>query len=72
MLNKEICKRCINEYATNEDWKWNEKDEMMWDTGVVWCHVVSSYTENNKVHKNCKYFLEQTLCHEQTEKKQPC
>lgn len=49
MLNKEICKNCINTQNSNEkipyfddellDFSWGENDEKSWEKGVVSCPV---------------------------------
>ncbi len=67
MLNKAICKRCWNE--RNPNCPWDKYDEDWWKRGVVYCGgqkeygwVIFGWSDVNKEpHKNCLYFLEQTL-----------
>ena len=58
MLNKDICKICINE--ANDHWrgKWREKDNDRWKRKTVWCLYVSEISIYQKPPKRCKYYTE--------------
>jgi hypothetical protein len=74
MLNKEICKKCINKRridVNKNKQPWNKEDEKHWESGKFWCsryYYSETYydrgfinvTEEAKISK-CFYKLEQLL-----------
>ncbi len=61
MLSKAICKRCWNEQHPHIPW--NKYDEDWWKGGFVYCEIepIARKPITKEPHKNCRYFLEQTL-----------
>ncbi len=57
MLNKEICKRCINE--RHKVYKWNGTDEEKWERGIVICSCVIS--DINIIPEDCIKYMEQVV-----------
>jgi hypothetical protein len=71
MLNKEVCKKCINKYRTkiipNEnksysfkiiDWKWNKEDDIYWEREILVCPIDILSTKlsvNKTLKKNQTY-----------------
>ena len=70
MLNKEVCKKCINEYrfvwgstGDKEYYKWDKIDDACWkELGEVWCskNGFVNYVNNYPLEK-CFYILEQVV-----------
>jgi hypothetical protein len=71
-LNKEICKKCINNGRTREvlgepllvraAWQWNDLDENWWKDGRVVCPGNrQTYVDNDGIPTWCKYRLEHIL-----------
>lgn len=68
MLNKDICKKCINK-------QWNEDDEKIWKINIIFCaksctklnllnasSALSGYRSiNEPPPKQCPYYLEHLL-----------
>jgi hypothetical protein len=60
MLNKACCKACMTE-------TWSEKDEVLWQDGLVQCRLVRMPRavmiplDKYKDDEKCPYYLEQTL-----------
>jgi len=74
MLNKKCCKKCRNNYAEEEDYKydgmeWNESDERRWKNGYVYCpdEIVDDIKEEisrktkDKPPSKCPYYLENVI-----------
>jgi len=59
MINKEICKKCI---GTREWLTWR------WDGDFVYCPYSIKPYGINEIFEHCKYYLEQTVAEENTEK----
>ena len=67
-LNKEICKRCINNAKTV---KWTEGDDQLWEAGRVLCPRAEEIVENGKVKKwkeKCPYVLEHVISNDNKSK----
>ena len=67
MLNKEVCKRCINEVESKRSpamqMMWSDKDEARWLEGRLYCGVVvnSFLPVDGSVPHDCKYILEHLI-----------
>lgn len=60
MLNKDICKKCVDRYEKFESLK--EFFENNWTLGFVKCAPISAYNEvEEDISERCVFFLEQTL-----------
>ena len=55
MLNKEICKICINE---NSNYNWTENDEENWIRKNIWCVKIGVKNIKGNPPKECKYYTE--------------
>ena len=69
MLNKEICKRCVNEHSFGIEYNWIKGDcESHWsDNGGIFCRYNKwrwLSRKHNLPPKDCYYLLEQTLWQE--------
>ena len=59
-MRKEICKKCFKDHNIQPGW--NNADEEFWKNGELDCpRVMTVMIRNDKVHENCKYFLEQMV-----------
>jgi len=71
-LSKEVCKRCINEYAKQskfgvfDDLKWNNFDELLWEQHKAISCYMKGWVELtiNAIPEGCCYKLEQTVLSE--------
>ena len=76
MLNKEICKKCNQDYFNQSDnWPWKDNkysieknwDEKMWNKeSKVWCPIMRDINGNaiysiDKLPEVCSYRMEQTI-----------
>ena len=60
MLNKEICKKCINEHYRNnpvDQWD-NCGDERRWSIGILLCLNAIRYEIKESPPNDCDYILE--------------
>jgi hypothetical protein len=57
MMNKSVCKRCINDVFKA---KWTLKDESLWERGLVCCEIGSFAVRSIKLKppEECPYLLE--------------
>ncbi len=57
LLNKEICKRCINERYSTPPLSWRDWDmeELYWESGKLYCGILNGmmvYVLSENVHEN--------------------
>ena len=76
MLNKEICKICVNNWYQDNDIpkEWGVNDESQWEAGFVWCggrypqnggmFIRTCHRLERGVFGECRCYLEQTLAGE--------
>ena len=64
-LDKEICRRCINEWAKNENSNlcWSDGDDLMWENEEVSCPYMEDkdFISSDDAHNDCPYLLEHLL-----------
>jgi hypothetical protein len=65
-MNKELCKKCVAEYAQKERkewWKWIVEDERLWDgRDTVICPFVDGKISTKEGPPDaCLYYLEQKI-----------
>ena len=58
MLNKEICKKCINDYGTG---RFDKYDQKYWKEGFVHCPYLYTLNIENKPPEYCIYILEHLM-----------
>ena len=60
MLNKEICKKCINKGK----WKWSSFDDNRWKYRELLCRKIGEVNVNDNPPNDCKYILEHIITNE--------
>ena len=65
MLNKEICKKCINNKG--RIYCWDSSDDAQWDLGFIYCINHGNYCVIDDPHKECKYALEHMVMEQNVE-----
>lgn len=66
MLNRKICKRCVNE-SSQFPYKWCKEDDKNWDKGTFGCYdetgALVIVDPDDPPSKDCRYLAEQTFHH---------
>ena len=80
MLNKNVCKNCINRHCNNSEGIWNERRESSWDQeSTVFCptvmysvvYVMGGNDVKSEPPLFCPYRLEHFVCRLKGENDEP-
>lgn len=63
MLNKEVCRKCI-EFHSRNLYTWGYEDEYRWELGLIWCYVNTRIKYMSILElppNNCYFYTEQLI-----------